>query len=143
MSQEAMDAGVDVKVESDDEVEPYDGSYACGFCSESVRGTAALKCSQCSSNPVHWACVAGTKSAGQCATCDGKTMAAWRGADDGTAAASEIIELTRGAEGRVSASTFGISVPARIAEGGASASIIESGARARNAEGGASASTLG
>ena len=44
-----MDAGVDVKVESDDEVEPYDGSYACGFCSESVRGTAALKCSQCSS----------------------------------------------------------------------------------------------
>ena len=47
-----MDAGVDVKVESDDEVEPYDGSYACGFCSEPVRGTAALKCSQCSSNPV-------------------------------------------------------------------------------------------
>ena len=87
--------------------------------------------------------LAGTKCAGQCATCDGKTMAAWRGADDGTAAASEIIELTRGAEGRVSASTFGISVPARIAEGGASASIIESGARARNAEGGASASTLG
>ena len=35
MSQEVMDAGVDVKVESDDEVEPYDGSYACGFCSES------------------------------------------------------------------------------------------------------------
>ena len=76
MSQEAMDAGVDVKVESDDEVEPYDGSYACGFCSESVRGTAALKCSQCSSNPVHWACVAGTKYAGQCATCGGETMAA-------------------------------------------------------------------
>ena len=53
MSEEAIDAGVEVKVESDDEVEPYDGSYACGFCSESVRGTAALKCSQCSSNPVH------------------------------------------------------------------------------------------
>ena len=30
-------------MESDDEVEPYDGSYACGFCSESVRGTA-LEC---------------------------------------------------------------------------------------------------
>ena len=93
MSQEAMDAGVDVKVESDDEVEPYDGSYACGFCSESVRGTAALKCSQCSSNPVHWACVAGTKYAGQCATCDGNTIAAWRGAGGLTAAASEIIDL--------------------------------------------------
>ena len=80
-------------MESDDEVEPYDGSYACGFCSESVRGTAALKCSQCSSNPVHWACVAGTKYAGQCATCGGETMAAWRGASAGTAAASEMIDL--------------------------------------------------
>ena len=49
-----MDAGVEVKLESEDEVEPYDGTYACGFCSESVRGTAALQCSQCSANPVHW-----------------------------------------------------------------------------------------
>ena len=81
-------------MESDDEVEPYDGSYACGFCSESVRGTAALKCSQCSSNPVHWACVAGTKYAGQCATCDGETMQAWNGASAGTAAPSDIIDLT-------------------------------------------------
>ena len=72
-----------VKVEPDDEVEPYDGSYACGFCSESVRGTVALKCSQCSSNPVHWACVAGTKYALRCATCDGETMEAWRGASGG------------------------------------------------------------
>ena len=38
MSQEAMDAGVDVKVESDDEVEPYDGSYACGGDEGSSRG---------------------------------------------------------------------------------------------------------
>ena len=49
-----MDAGVGVKVESEDEVEPYAGTYACGFCSESVRGTAAIQCSQCSANPVHW-----------------------------------------------------------------------------------------
>ena len=63
-------------MESEDEVEPYDGTYACGFCSESVRGTAALQCSQCSANPVHWACVAGTKYAGQCATCGGETTAA-------------------------------------------------------------------
>ena len=89
-----MDAGaVEVKVESDDEVEPYDGTYACGVCSESVRGTAAVKCSLCSANPVHWACVAGTKYAGRCATCDGATMEAWRGASTGTAAPSEIIDL--------------------------------------------------
>ena len=41
------------QVESDDQVDPYDGSYACGFCSGSVRGAVALKCSQCSSNPVY------------------------------------------------------------------------------------------
>ena len=85
--------GVEVKIESEDEVEPYDGTYACCFCSESVRGTAALKCSQCSANPVHSACVAGTKYAGQCATCDRETMEAWRGASTGTAAPSEIIDL--------------------------------------------------
>ena len=78
---------------SEDEAEPDDGTYACGFCSRSVRGTAALKCSQCSANPVHWACVAGTKYAGQCATCDRETMEAWRGASTGTAAPSEIIDL--------------------------------------------------
>ena len=74
-----MDAGVEVKVESEDEVEPYDGTHACGFCSESVRGTAAH-------NPVHWACVAGTKYAGPCATCGGETMEAWRRGAGGGAA---------------------------------------------------------
>ena len=47
MSQEAMDAGIEVKMckmESDDEVEPNDGSYACGFCSESVRGKRGSWC---------------------------------------------------------------------------------------------------
>ena len=48
-----MDAGVEVKVED------YDGTYVCLFCGESVRGKPALKCSRCSSNPVHHACVAG------------------------------------------------------------------------------------
>ena len=33
-------------------VAEYDGSYECLICSESVRGTAALKCTQCQSNPV-------------------------------------------------------------------------------------------
>ena len=63
MAEQAMDAGIEVKVED------YDGTYACVFCSESVRGTAALKCSQCSSNPVHTACVAGSTYAWQCMTC--------------------------------------------------------------------------
>ena len=89
-----MDAGIEVKVESDDEVEPYDGTYACGFCSQSVRGTAALKCSQCSSNPVHTACVAGSTYAWQCMTCRGETMRVWRGGSDETAAPSEVIDLT-------------------------------------------------
>ena len=53
MSEEAMvDAGIEVKVED------YDGTYVCLFCGESVRGQPALKCSHCSSNPFHLACVA-------------------------------------------------------------------------------------
>ena len=61
MSKEAMGAGVEVKVESGDEVEDYDGSYACLICSESVRGTAALVCRACNSNPWHRACVKDSK----------------------------------------------------------------------------------
>ena len=37
MSEEAMEAGIKVKVESVDKVEPYDGSYDCLFCTETVR----------------------------------------------------------------------------------------------------------
>ena len=47
-----MDTGIEVKVED------YDGMYVCLFCGESVRGQPALKCSHCSSNPFHAACVA-------------------------------------------------------------------------------------
>ena len=39
MYAEAMDAGIEVKVEE------YDGTYVCLFCGESVRGQPALKCS--------------------------------------------------------------------------------------------------
>ena len=42
MSGEAMDATIQIKVESDDEVEPYDGSYACLICTESVRGLSLI-----------------------------------------------------------------------------------------------------
>ena len=40
MSEEAMEAGIKVKVESVDTVEPYDGSYDCLICTETVRGPA-------------------------------------------------------------------------------------------------------
>ena len=51
MSKGTMDAGVDVKVESDDEVEPCDGSYACLICTDS--GEPALVCWKCNCNQWH------------------------------------------------------------------------------------------
>ena len=68
MSEEAMDAGIEVKVESVDEVEPYDGSYACLICTESVRGQPALVCSKCNSNPFHRTCDPESKYAEVCPT---------------------------------------------------------------------------
>ena len=75
MYAEAMDAGIEVKVEE------YDGTYVCLFCGESVRGQPALKCSHCSSNPFHAACVAlaHSKYAEVCPMCDRKTVEAWGG----------------------------------------------------------------
>ena len=90
MSEQAMlNAGIEVKVED------YDGTYVCLFCGESVRGQPALKCSHCSSNPFHLACVAlaHSKYAEVCPTCDRKTVEAWGRASGGTAAPSEIIDL--------------------------------------------------
>ena len=65
-----LNAGIEVKVED------YDGTYVCLFCGESVRGQPALKCSHCSSNPFHLACVAlaHSKYAEVCPTCDRKTV---------------------------------------------------------------------
>ena len=68
-----MDAGIEVKVESDDEVEPYDGSYACLICTESVRGQPALVCSKCNSNPFHRTCDPESKYAEVCPVCGQKT----------------------------------------------------------------------
>ena len=39
-----MDNRIEIKVEPDDEVEPYLGTYAYLFCSDSVQGKPALKC---------------------------------------------------------------------------------------------------
>ena len=93
MSEEAMEAGMEVKGESEDEVEPYEGTYACGFCFESLRGMEALKCSRCIANPVHRQC-AGAKYARLCASCGWETMEVWRGPSAGTAAPSVMIDLT-------------------------------------------------
>ena len=84
---------MEVKVESEDEVEPYEGTYACGFCFESLRGMEALKCSRCSANPVHRKC-AGAKYARLCASCGWETMEVWRGPSAGTAAPGVMIDLT-------------------------------------------------
>ena len=149
MSGEAtLNAGIEVKVED------YDGTYVCLFCGESVRGQPALKCSHCSSNPFHLACVAlaHSKYAEVCPTCDRKTVEAWGRASGGTAGPSEIIDLREvESEGKgtveVAATATSLSTGngarARSVEGRASASTIGKGASARSAEGRASASTLG
>ena len=86
-----MDAGIEVKVED------YDGTYVCLFCGESVRGQPALKCSHCSSNPFHRACVAlaQSKYAEVCPTCGRKTVEEWDEARGvGLRRPSELIDLT-------------------------------------------------
>jgi hypothetical protein len=49
--------------------EEYDGTYDCVICSESVRGEPALKCAQCTANPVHVACVVGSIYTEACSVC--------------------------------------------------------------------------
>ena len=87
-----MDAGVEVKVE------PYDGTYVCLMCGDSVRGMAALTCSVCSSNPWHrpgTACNPHPKYAEVCPTCGRQTVEAWRGgASAGTGAPGVRMDLT-------------------------------------------------
>ena len=84
-----LNAGIEVKVEQ------YDGTCVCLFCGESVRGQPALKCSHCSSNPFHAACVAlaHSKYAEVCPTCDRKTVEAWGSGSAVRAGASEVIDL--------------------------------------------------
>ena len=83
-----MDAGVEVKVED------YDGSYACLFCGDSVRGQPAVACLQCNSNPWHRTCDIHLKYMEVCRTCNRKSVEAWTGASAGTAALSETVDLT-------------------------------------------------
>ena len=53
----------------DQDGEDYEGSYSCMFCFRSVRGEPALRCSQCTCNPFHQACVANTEFQRKCPQC--------------------------------------------------------------------------
>ena len=94
MSKEAMEARVEIKMEPDDEVEDYDGSYDCLICTESVRGTSSLVCSECNCNPWHRTCDKESKYVEVCPTCNQKSVHVWTGSRPGTAAPSKIIDLT-------------------------------------------------
>ena len=94
-----MDNRIEIKVETDDEVEPCDGTYACLFCSDSVRGKPALKCWQWNSNPFHRACDKHSRYAEVGRTCGRRTVEVWKGASAGTAAPSAIIDLTGAGDG--------------------------------------------
>ena len=93
-----MDARIEVKVESDDEVEPYDGSYACLICTDSVRGEPALVCWECNSNPWHRKCDKDSKYVEVCPTCNQMSVKVFTGVSAATVAPSEIVDLT-GEEG--------------------------------------------
>ena len=94
-----MDNRIEIKVETDDEVEPYDGTCACLFCSDSVWGKPALKCWQWNSNPFHRACDKHSRYAEVGRTCGRRTVEVWKGASAGTAAPSAIIDLTGAGDG--------------------------------------------
>lgn len=80
-------------------IEEYDGSYDCAICSESVKGTAALRCSQCSCNPFHLLCVAGSSFADTCPQCSGKTVERWRRSCDFVGASAAVrIDMTKDAD---------------------------------------------
>ena len=90
----AMEAGNEVKVESDDEVEPYDGSYACLICTNSVRGQPALVCLQCNCNPWHRECDTEEKYVELCPQCGKKSVQEFTGESFVTAAPSVVVDLT-------------------------------------------------
>ena len=83
-----------IKAESDDEIEPYDGSYDCLICTDSVRGLPALACSQCRTNPWHRKCDPERKYEVVCPTCGQSTVQAFKGVSAAADAASEVIDVT-------------------------------------------------
>ena len=100
-----MDAGVEVKMEADDEMEAHHGSYECVICFKTVRGQPALHCAECDCPPWHVACDTKKKYVDTCPQCGrvGDNVRAFTGgADAWTAAPSAMIDLT--GEGGVGAS---------------------------------------
>ena len=76
-----------------DDVEPYDGSYACLICTDSVRGEPALVCWECNSNPWHRKCDKDSKYVEVCPTCNQMSVNAFTGVSAATAAPSEIVNV--------------------------------------------------
>jgi len=76
------------------ELERSTSKGAASQSSESVRGTAALQCSACASNPYHKVCVEGSEFIEFCPSCRGKTVTHWSGE---MACAAPITNLERAA----------------------------------------------
>ena len=94
-----MDAGVEVKMEADDEVEPYPGFFECMVCFESVRGQPARHCVRCNSNPWHITCDTEQTYVDKCPQCNrvGDNVREFTGGVNAwTAAPSAMIDLTGG-----------------------------------------------
>lgn len=90
-----MASGFKVAKVAEEEAYDYDGTYACVMCTESVRGTAALHCAKCSSNPFHQKCVSGSVFAYTCPQCARKSVVPWTGGRKDASAAPIMDEPTR------------------------------------------------
>ena len=111
MSEGAIDSGAQVKVESDDEVENYHGSYVCLICFDSVRGQPALHCVRCNCPPWYVACDKDKKYIDNCPQYEAiGYVRAFTAANFWTAAPSAMIDLTGEGGGGAAVAT--------LAEGG-------------------------
>ena len=77
MQSDSWEGGADAEVVV--KVEEYDGTYACLICSQSVRGSDALKCSECTCNPFHRRCIKESKYQDICPQCSKQSVSAWGG----------------------------------------------------------------
>ena len=93
MAQGDSAGGATGVVVKEEEIEEYDGSYACLICTESVRGAEALKCTQCQSNPFHRECVSNALWLRQCPSCGQQTVDVWNGTSAPSAATIATIDL--------------------------------------------------
>ena len=84
----------DRRVVKEEPADDYDGSYMCLVCSESVRGTDALGCSKCQSNPFHRSCMTNELWLEQCPSCKQRTVTVWSGKSAASSVPIATIDLT-------------------------------------------------